>query len=201
MVLEIVNSCLTHNLHNNPHLVYSLLYQREVFEPYRTHPSFMDLVQNVETVGAHSSAGFPVYLFVYLFVCLSVCLLVWSMSNAETVGAHSSSGFPVYLFGYLFVCLLVWSVVKYRDGGAHSSSRFPAYLFTCLFVCLFVYLFGVLSNAATVGAHSSSGFHLFVCLLVWSVVEETVGAHSSIGFRVCLFVCVLVWSGGGANCD
>ena len=51
MVLEITNSCLTHNLHNNPHLVYSLLYQREIFEPYRTHPSLMDLIQNIETVG------------------------------------------------------------------------------------------------------------------------------------------------------
>ena len=50
MVLEITNSCLTHNLHNNPHLVYSLLYQREAFEPYRTFPSLMDLVQNIETV-------------------------------------------------------------------------------------------------------------------------------------------------------
>ena len=50
MVLEIINSCLTNNLHNNPHLIYSLLYQREVFEPYRTHPSLMDLIQNIETV-------------------------------------------------------------------------------------------------------------------------------------------------------
>ena len=50
MVLEIINSCLTRNLHNNPHLIYSLLYQREVFEPYRSHPSLMDLVQNIETV-------------------------------------------------------------------------------------------------------------------------------------------------------
>ena len=50
MVLEIINSCLTHNLHNNSHLIYSLLYQREIFEPYRTHPTLMDLVQNIETV-------------------------------------------------------------------------------------------------------------------------------------------------------
>lgn len=50
MVLEIINSTLSHSLHNNPHLVYSLLYQREVFEPYRTHPSLMDLIQNIETV-------------------------------------------------------------------------------------------------------------------------------------------------------
>ena len=49
-----MNSCLTHSLHHNPHhnphLVYSLLYQREVFELFRTHPSLMDLVHNIETV-------------------------------------------------------------------------------------------------------------------------------------------------------
>ena len=50
MILEIMNSCLTHQLHHNPHLVYSLLYQREVFEPFRTNPSLSDLVKNIENV-------------------------------------------------------------------------------------------------------------------------------------------------------
>ena len=50
MILEIVNSCLTHRLQHNPHLVYSLLYQREVFEPFKTNPTLMDIVRNIETV-------------------------------------------------------------------------------------------------------------------------------------------------------
>lgn len=50
MILEVVNCCLTHNLHNNPHLVYSLLYQRELFEPFRTHPSLIDILHNIDTV-------------------------------------------------------------------------------------------------------------------------------------------------------
>jgi len=50
MVLEVVNCCLTHNLHNNPHLVYSLLYQRELFEPFRSHPSLVDILHNIDTV-------------------------------------------------------------------------------------------------------------------------------------------------------
>ena len=54
MVLEMLNSTLTHNLHNNPHLVYSLLYQREVFEPYKSHPSLMGLIQNIETVSSNN---------------------------------------------------------------------------------------------------------------------------------------------------
>ena len=50
MLLEILNSCLTHALHSNPHLVYSLLYQREVFNPLATTPVFKDLIQNIKTV-------------------------------------------------------------------------------------------------------------------------------------------------------
>ena len=50
MILEIVNSCLMHRLHHNPHLVYSLLYQREVFEPFKTTPTLMDLIGNIENV-------------------------------------------------------------------------------------------------------------------------------------------------------
>lgn len=50
MILEVVNCCLTHNLHNNPHLVYSLLYQRELFEPFRSHPSLIDILHNIDTV-------------------------------------------------------------------------------------------------------------------------------------------------------
>ena len=82
MVLEIINSCLTRNLHNNPHLIYSLLYQREVFEPYRSHPSLMDLVQNIEMVRMcmwtlvlnHSS------LF-SLDACVCVCVCAYSLST------------------------------------------------------------------------------------------------------------------------
>ena len=81
MVLEIINSCLTRNLHNNPHLIYSLLYQREVFEPYRSHPSLMDLVQNIETVRMcmwtlvlnHSS------LFSLMHACVCVCVCIQSI--------------------------------------------------------------------------------------------------------------------------
>lgn len=50
MVLEIINSCVTHSLHHNPHLIYTLLYQRNLFAPFRTHPTFQDIIQNIDTV-------------------------------------------------------------------------------------------------------------------------------------------------------
>jgi hypothetical protein len=50
MVLEIINSCLTHTLRHNTNLIYTLLYNRDIFDNYRTHPSFQDILQNIDTV-------------------------------------------------------------------------------------------------------------------------------------------------------
>lgn len=49
-MLEIINSCLTNSLHHNPNLVYALLYKRDLFEQFRTHPSFQDIMQNIDLV-------------------------------------------------------------------------------------------------------------------------------------------------------
>ena len=59
MVLEIINSCLTHALRHNINLIYTLLYNRDIFENYRTHPSFQDILQNIDTVRllSHSMLG------------------------------------------------------------------------------------------------------------------------------------------------
>ncbi|XP_064409763.1 dymeclin isoform X2 [Latimeria chalumnae] len=50
MMLEIINSCLTNSLHHNHNLVYALLYKRDLFEQFRTHPSFQDIMQNLDLV-------------------------------------------------------------------------------------------------------------------------------------------------------
>ncbi|XP_076844928.1 dymeclin [Brachyhypopomus gauderio] len=50
MLLEIINSCLCSSLHHNPNLVYALLYKRELFEQFHTHPCFQDIMQNLDTV-------------------------------------------------------------------------------------------------------------------------------------------------------
>ncbi|XP_053639286.1 dymeclin isoform X3 [Cherax quadricarinatus] len=50
MVLEILNSVLTHQLSHNHNLVYTLLYKRHLFHPFSTHPNFQDVTQNIEMV-------------------------------------------------------------------------------------------------------------------------------------------------------
>lgn len=50
MVLEIINSTLSSKLHHNHNLVYTLLYNKELFSHFRTHPTFQDIIQNIDTV-------------------------------------------------------------------------------------------------------------------------------------------------------
>lgn len=50
MVLEILNSCLSNQLVYCPNLVYTLLYKRQVFEAFRSHPAFQDIIQNIDMV-------------------------------------------------------------------------------------------------------------------------------------------------------
>lgn len=50
MVLEILNSCLSHQLVYCPNLVYTLLYKRNVFENFRSNPAFQDIIQNIDMV-------------------------------------------------------------------------------------------------------------------------------------------------------
>jgi hypothetical protein len=65
MVLEIINSCLSHQLAHNPNLVYTLLYKKHVFEPFRTHPAFQDIVQNVDAVSLATHTALSVKPFYY----------------------------------------------------------------------------------------------------------------------------------------
>lgn len=50
MVLEILNSCLSHQLVYCPNLVYTLLYKKQVFESFRSHAAFQDIIQNIDMV-------------------------------------------------------------------------------------------------------------------------------------------------------
>ncbi|KAL7080052.1 hypothetical protein ACQ4LE_000580 [Meloidogyne hapla] len=55
-LLEIINACLCRNLRNNPNLIYTVLYKRELFEHYHQHPMFQDLVWNIYAVINHFTA-------------------------------------------------------------------------------------------------------------------------------------------------
>jgi len=56
MLLEILNSTLTHQLPQNRHLVYTLLYKKDVFDTFREYDATQDLVYNLDIVSYPFSA-------------------------------------------------------------------------------------------------------------------------------------------------
>lgn len=50
IVLEIINAILTYALPRNPEVVYALLHRQELFVPFRGHPRFNELLENIFTV-------------------------------------------------------------------------------------------------------------------------------------------------------
>ena len=77
MLLEIINSSLTYTLHVNPHFVYSLLYQREIFTPYHGRPGFIDLVNNIEMVREEEGERETESVFInHHFKTLTDCVLL-----------------------------------------------------------------------------------------------------------------------------
>ncbi|TPX30312.1 hypothetical protein SmJEL517_g06103 [Synchytrium microbalum] len=56
LILEIINSVMTHTLQHNPQLVYALLHRRDMFARIETEPRFAELVENINTVVSHFQA-------------------------------------------------------------------------------------------------------------------------------------------------
>ncbi|KAI4317895.1 hypothetical protein L6164_025724 [Bauhinia variegata] len=50
LVLEILNAILTYALPRNPEVVYAIMHRQEVFQPFRNHPRFNELLENIYTV-------------------------------------------------------------------------------------------------------------------------------------------------------
>ncbi|KAJ4763755.1 Dymeclin [Rhynchospora pubera] len=50
IVLEIINAILTYALPRNPEVIYAVMHRQEVFEPFKNHPRFNELLENIYTV-------------------------------------------------------------------------------------------------------------------------------------------------------
>lgn len=50
IVLEILNAIITYALPRNPEVVYAILHRQEVFLPFKSHPRFSELLENIYTV-------------------------------------------------------------------------------------------------------------------------------------------------------
>ena len=76
MILEIINSCLVNQIKTNSNLIYTLLYKKELFEPFINHPAFQDLSQNLQTVR---------FIFWDNFICSS-----WLFLNFQVIRYFNS---------------------------------------------------------------------------------------------------------------
>ncbi|XP_061656436.1 dymeclin isoform X1 [Syngnathoides biaculeatus] len=124
MMLEIINSCLCNSLHHNPNLVYALLYKRELFEQFRMHPSFQDIMQNLDTVITFFSqrleqAGSDLSVERVQEVI---------MKGAQALPTDRLKKFPELKFKYVeedqpedFFIPYVWSLVFNSGVGLHWS--------------------------------------------------------------------------------
>ncbi|XP_029548200.1 dymeclin isoform X2 [Salmo trutta] len=125
MMLEIINSCLSNSLHHNPNLVYALLYKRELFEQFRTHPSFQDIMQNLDTV-----IGFFSQRLEAAGSDLSVeRVQEVIMKGAQALPNDRLKKFPELKFKYVeedqpedFFIPYVWSLVFNSGVGLHWST-------------------------------------------------------------------------------
>ncbi|XP_047426106.1 dymeclin [Mugil cephalus] len=126
MMLEIINSCLCNSLHHNPNLVYALLYKRELFEQFRTHPSFQDIMQNLDTV-----LGFFSQRLEQAGSDLSVeRVQEVIMKGAQALPKDRLKKFPELKFKYVeedqpedFFIPYVWSLVFNSGVGLHWSPQ------------------------------------------------------------------------------
>ncbi|KAH7522247.1 hypothetical protein FEM48_Zijuj07G0118200 [Ziziphus jujuba var. spinosa] len=50
LVLEILNAILTYALPRNPEVVYAIMHRQEVFQPFKNHPRFNELLENIYNV-------------------------------------------------------------------------------------------------------------------------------------------------------
>ncbi|XP_028776423.1 dymeclin-like [Neltuma alba] len=50
LVLEIINAILSYALPRNPEVVYAIMHRQEVFQPFKNHPRFNELLDNIYTV-------------------------------------------------------------------------------------------------------------------------------------------------------
>ena len=125
-----VCTCLSLHLSVSvPVCVHSHLYERCLLAPFRTHPTFQDIIQNIDSVSLSVSVCLSTYLCVYLSVSAPVCL---NLSAYLSVCVH------LYLYQH-GLCLL--QKPPYLPGH-HTEHRHCEYLCLSLSLYLSVYLCG-----------------------------------------------------------
>ncbi|CAH8823587.1 unnamed protein product [Trichobilharzia szidati] len=128
MLLEIINSIITHTMMTNTDLLYSLLYKKDSFAPLRSHPSFQSVLQNIDIVLTHFSKKIEAELGPQPTQPQAVMQVIQKHAN-NTQRSCNLKKFPDLKFKYVeeespdeFFIPYVWSVVL-RQSGIHFKSK------------------------------------------------------------------------------
>ena len=93
-LLEFINAILTHTLKSNAQFIYALLHRKDMFEPYRDHPRFSMLIDNITAV--RRARQFPLNLFFVLHVLVAGTWLLPHQTvgsgSEDTVGGRRAAG-------------------------------------------------------------------------------------------------------------
>ncbi|CAH8444929.1 unnamed protein product [Dicrocoelium dendriticum] len=122
MLLEILNSILTHVLSHNTNLIYSLLYKRDCLDSLRPHPSFQSVVQNLDTILSFFSTKIEQELGENPTSPTAIIALI--NKHSPNIHRHCSlKKFPNLKFKYVeeespdeFFIPYVWSIVLRQSG-------------------------------------------------------------------------------------
>ncbi|EEB10347.1 Dymeclin, putative [Pediculus humanus corporis] len=126
MILEIINSCLSNQIQHNPNLVYALLYKKDIFDPFRTHQNFNDVIQNLDSVINYFSDKLK-----QVQTDLSVNEVLSTITQGTLVWpSHKLKKFPELKFKYVeedqpenFFIPYVWNLTTQFSGINWSSNN------------------------------------------------------------------------------
>ncbi|GAA50708.1 dymeclin [Clonorchis sinensis] len=127
MVLEILNSILTHVLAENVNLTYSLLYKRDCLNSLRSHPAFQSVIQNLDTIISYFTKKMEQELGET--PTSPSALLELIRKHSPHINRHCNlKKFPDLKFKYVeeespdeFFIPYVWTIVLHQSGIAFQT--------------------------------------------------------------------------------
>ncbi|XP_066904377.1 dymeclin isoform X2 [Halyomorpha halys] len=128
IILEVLNSCLSNQLISNTNLIYTMLYNKHIFDTFRNNPAFQDIISNITQVLEY----FISKLETEKDVCTDVdTVLKVIVDSSPKWPSHRLQKFPELKFKYVeeekpeeFFIPYVWSLVSDYSSVYLQSSSF-----------------------------------------------------------------------------
>ncbi|XP_022748791.1 dymeclin-like, partial [Durio zibethinus] len=143
IVLEILNAILTYALSRNPEVVYAIMHRQEVFQPFKSHPRFTELLENIYNVLDFFNSRIDAQRLDGEWSVEKVLLFI--INNSRTWRGEGMKMFTQLHFSYEqeshpeeFFIPYVWQLVLSRSGFSFNASAinlFPVDLYANKQIC------------------------------------------------------------------